>query len=143
MATTTVAVAEDYGEGWGVEYCTIKGLGRQIPDSCVPACGNFNANQTITKTEVLDFKGCKIEFVFDLTTGAVISAGIYQGEPSPPECKFSEFEIGDLQVGIPGTSDPEQQKATFGQALVSAGQESCSCRVIGGRVYCWGQNCPR
>ena len=158
ISSTTVAVAEEEyyapsarspapskenGYGYYVEYCEILGLGREIPDSCVPACGNYNANQTITKTEVLDFKGCKVQFVFDLNTGAVLDVALFEDpeEPSPPDCDLAEFGIGALELDIPGSTTPA--KATFGEALVSAGTESCSCRIIGGRVYCWGRNCPQ
>jgi len=145
VSSTTVAVGEDI-EGYYVEYCEIQGLGRQIPESCVPACGHFNANQTITKKEILDFKGCKLEFVFDLDTGGVIDVNLLgpQGPQNPNDCEFSEFPVGQLKLNIPtGTNGSVGLDATFGEALVSAGTDSCSCRVIGGRVYCWGRNCPQ
>ena len=109
---------------------------------CVPSCGNFDENQTITKTETLNFKGCLLEFEFWLETGAVKSVTLLNPED---DCDFIDFGIDELDLGIPATltSPATTLDATFGDGFLSAGPDSCSCRVIGGRVYCWGRNCPR
>lgn len=142
IATTAIGIKKSKKE-----YCEILGFGRRIPDSCVPGCGNFNVNQTITKTEILNFKGCFVQFDFDLNTGEVL--GVYKVEPpedyeggvDPDDCDLVPFDIGELTLEIPNSTVP--MGGTFGDGFISAGTDSCSCRVIGGRVYCWGRNCPQ
>ena len=141
FATTAIGIKKSKKE-----YCEILGFGREIPDSCVPSCGNFNANQTITRKEILDFKGCKLEFIFDLATGAVIDVDLFDDPEAPDDCDFVEFGVGEMTLNIPDGNPARSISipldATFGDGLISAGTESCSCRVIAGRVYCWGKSCP-
>jgi hypothetical protein len=147
------------------EYCEILGFGRQIDDSCVPNCGNFNQNQATTRTEIFEFKTCLVKFEYDALTGGVLDFGLVgvtnacgapgvgtpccavdsSGLPARPEsencCRAFTGNVGSLKLEIPGGEG--KLPATFGEAFVSAGTDSCSCRVIGGRLYCWGVNCPR
>lgn len=125
------------------EACMIAGLGTGTPyvlGSCVPSCGDYDPNQTIIKTEVLNFKGCRLEFQYSLETGEVTSVQL--SLDSPPGCQLLDFPVDQLQITVPGSSGPATMGATFGDGFISAGTESCSCRVIGGRVYCWGSPCP-
>jgi hypothetical protein len=164
MIDTSIVV----NAGNRTESCKISTLGPDTDSgACVPSCGNFNKNQTITKTEILDFKGCKAQFEFYLDTGAVASFGLaemcadlsggdleaccaeYPKDPWCCEgpysselcCEETDFDTAQLAVTIPGGTP--QVYATFGDGLLSIGPDSCSCRVIGGRVYCWGRPCPQ
>ena len=144
VSTTTVAVRKGNTAG----SCEIIGVGQEVvvEDSgyCVPSCGDFDENQTITRREVLNFKGCWLQFDFDLNTGAVVSVAKVDsetpGDPPKEQCDFLDFPVGQLQVIVPGGP---AEYATFGDGFISSGIDSCSCRVIGGRVYCWGRPCPR
>lgn len=163
---TTVTI-----KGQSEGRCTILGFGDEVeenilPDGCVPSCGNFDEEQTITKTEILDFKGCKARFEYNLATGSVLNFGAacdtglfptvdlgnccaenpndpFCASPSlPTTCDFPEYlaDDGGVTVTLPFSSGPVP--INFGDGLVSIGTDSCSCRVIGGRIYCWGQVCP-
>ena len=44
-----------------------------------------------------------------------------------------------LKVGATAISLGEGQ---FGEGYVSSGTNSCTTRIIGGRVYTWGNPCP-
>ena len=153
-----------------IDRCEILGVGdlleeNVLPDGCVPSCGNFDEEQTITKTEILDFKGCKARFEYNLATGSVLNFGAAcdtglfptvnltnccAENPNDPNCiplaadpcDFPEYlaDDGGVTVTLPFSSGPVP--INFGDGLVSIGTESCSCRVIGGRIYCWGQRCP-
>jgi len=161
---TTVTI-----KGQSEGRCTILGFGDEVeenilPDGCVPSCGNFDEDQTITKTEILDFKGCKARFEYDLATGSVFNFGAAcdtelfptvdetaccDENPNDPNCTplavnpcdFPTYSAEDQNVLVilDGAS---AVPVNFGDGLVSIGTESCSCRVIGGRIYCWGQTCP-
>ena len=143
IATTAIGIKQSKKE-----FCEILGFGRQIPDSCVPSCGNFNANQTITRKEILDFKGCKLEFIFDLASGAIVDVDLVEG--APEDCDFLELGVDELTLNVPDIQGGKNSNTktsiplggTFGDGLISVGTDSCSCRVIGGRVYCWGLRCP-
>jgi hypothetical protein len=167
VSSTTVGVGA-YTEGLEVEYCEILGLGREIPPSCVPSCGNFSSEQTRTRSEIFTFKECSVRFDFDPATGEVLNFGLniceedqqcneidrccelLDGEPDP-DCPYcceivGPLNVKDIQVELPDQEGIEKTvvelPATFGDGFISAGSDSCSCRVIGGRVYCWGKNCP-
>jgi hypothetical protein len=150
--------------------CEIKGVGdlvdeNVLPDGCVPSCGDFDEDQSIIKTEIIDFKGCKARFEWNLTNGSVVDFGAPCGEifidpddtdllaaccveyPDDPncggDCEFPEYydlDVDLITVDLPdGTGVP----LNFGDGLFSIGADSCSCRIIGGRVYCWGRPCPQ
>jgi hypothetical protein len=133
-STTTVAVRK----GNLLGSCEIAGVGEEIAidttGACVPSCGDFDPNQTLTRTEILNFKGCRVEFTFDLTTGAVESAVPLD----PLECDFYDLPAEQFQVIVDGVT----LNTTFGDGILSAGDNSCTCRSIGRRVYCWGKSCP-
>lgn len=143
-STTTVSVRKGNIAG----SCEIIGVGQEIvvedTGYCVPSCGNFDENQTITRREVLNFKGCWLQFDFDLNTGAVVGVqkvdSDVPGDPDKDDCDFLDFPVGQLKVTVPGGA---AEFATFGDGFISSGTDSCSCRVIGGRVYCWGRPCPQ
>jgi hypothetical protein len=163
----TVTTLSAKGNGPKIERCQTVGVGdlMEVEDSevalCVASCGNFDPNQTITKTEILDFKGCKAKFEFNLATGEVVDFGLapaqcsdstccqdnpldpYCCTPGTPDCcKEVDFFTTQLTLEAQGVPGFDPKDATFGDGLINIGPDSCSCRVIGGRVYCWGKNCP-
>jgi len=122
------------------ESCKIAGLGRPVPpalDGCVPGCGPFHPKQPIVSTEIMEFQGCFVEFVRDLTTGEILSAALIGDDDE--ECDFEEGDIDEVEIVIDETS---YGFGTFGDGFISSGSESCTCRLIGGRRYCWGRPCP-
>lgn len=112
---------------------------------------DVNPFQQTQKTETVNFKGCAVTFTYDVISGAVINA---VQEPPPlstkPACVGTQndgtccaFNGGEdvslLELTLNGHSLGTGQ---FGQGYVSSGQNSCTTRVIGGRVYTWGSPCP-
>jgi len=161
ISSSTVAFSKGRDKG----YCQIAAVGPEpvLPDGCVPSCGNFDEDQSLIKSEVIDFKGCGGRFEYNLATGAVLRFGaacddvtfptvdndecclVFPDDPnctplSATPCEFPTYdaETGTVKVILEGI----QHTVNFGDGLVSIGDESCSCRVIGGRLYCWGKNCP-
>lgn len=123
--------------------CEIKGVGdlvdeNVLPAGCVPSCGNFNPDQTLTKTEKLNFHGCEVVFEFDLNTGEVVDAFLTQ-ESQDNDCDFDEGSVAELELKVDNVSFGFGK---FGDGMISTGGNTCSCRVIGGRWWCWGRPCP-
>jgi hypothetical protein len=124
-----------------IQSCSIPGLGTDsslYSGSCVPSCGNFNADQTLTKTEKLNFQGCEVVFEFDLNTGEVVSAYLTE-ESIEAECDFDTGSVALLELKV---DDVSYGFGKFGDGMISTGSNTCSCRVIGGRWWCWGRPCP-
>jgi hypothetical protein len=123
-----------------LDRCEILGVGDLVDEEdealgpCVASCGNFDPNQTIVKEEVLDIKGCRAKFVFNTLNGQLIDFINLDGT-----CDSVEYDITQFDFLVDGESIGE---GLFGEGLFSAGSGTCSCRVIGGRVYCWGKPCP-
>ncbi len=63
-------------KGKNAQAFVIEGFGTDPPNACVSSCGNFDPDQTLTKTEVLKFKDCSVQFDFSLTTGEVMNAAL-------------------------------------------------------------------
>lgn len=126
------------------ESCAIAGFGdeRDPPpptDACVSACGNFHPDQVLKKTEVLTFKHCSVIFTYDLTTGQVIDAHL---TPESVDCDFFQASVSDVQVTVNVPGGGSLGLGKFGDGYISTGTESCTTRIIGGRVYTWGNPCP-
>ena len=141
-------------KGTRTEACAITGLGLetvQVASSCVSSCGNFHPKQTILKDEVFRFKTgggiqCFAKFERDLATGEVIT---FSADPrSDPACDFLENDVSALQLLLNGvavgasTSDPNGT-GQFGDGFLSTGSDSCTTRVVNGKVYTWGSPCPQ
>lgn len=140
--------------------CVIAGLGggeqTETADACVSSCGNFHPKQTILKEEVFRFltgtgKSCFARFRRDLSTGEVIDAGLTSTSdavsPSDIDCDFEEYPVSELQLVLGGSiviggSSGVGGEGQFGDGFLSTGSESCTTRIIGGRVYTWGDPCP-
>ena len=113
----------------------------------------YDANpfQQTQKNETVNFKGCAVTFTYDALTGAVLS--VVQ-EPPPvstkPICATGQnndsccaFNGGaDISLLHLTLGDDDLGTGQFGQGYVSSGSNSCTTRVIGGKVYTWGSPCP-
>ena len=112
---------------------------------------DVNPFQQTQKNETVNFKGCAVTFTYDVNTGLVLNAVL---EPPPLStkpvcaagqndgscCAFNGGEdVSHLELTLNGQPLGTSQ---FGQGYVSSGQNSCTTRVIGGRVYTWGSPCP-
>jgi hypothetical protein len=140
-AAQTIATSVILKAGKKVEACRIQGLGVDTTltvGGCVPSCGGFDPDQTLTKTEVLEYKGCAVEFTFSLATGELLSA-VLTPESVANDCDFHEGFIGQLELLVNGENFGV---GNFGDGTISTGTNSCTCRMIGGRWMCWGYRCP-
>jgi hypothetical protein len=97
-----------------------------------------NAFQAVNPTEVVAFKKCKVEFVKDPVTGEVLDGNLTAD--SPDTCNIFKNAVDQMTVTVPGAGDVGVPK--FGDGYVSSGTNSCITRIIGGRVYTWGDPCP-
>jgi len=141
---TTVAIPMgDDGPPRGddkVAACTILGIGLE---------GGPDPNQLTQRTETIDFKGCVVQFTRDPATGEVEKAQLLtETSPSGQPCQSPSLQddhtiaprpVGEIEVLV-GRFNLGGGK--FGDGYVSTGTESCTTRVIGGRVYTWGSPCP-
>jgi hypothetical protein len=111
---------------------------------------DVNPFQAAQKVETVNFKGCAVKFQFDVSTGAVVSAALDPDDSTKPVCPtgvndgsccaFNGGEdVGHLELSLNGQP---LGAGVFGEGYVSSGTNSCTTRVIGGRVYSWGSPCP-
>ena len=134
--TSMAGLRDEHDRDDGLEACTILGLGLE---------GGPDAFQVTLRTETIDFKGCEVEFTRDPVTGEVQKARLLtetsdSGEPcqsptlrddgtiDPRPAGGVEVILGAVNLGV----------GRFGDGYISTGTESCTTRVIGGRVYTWG-----
>jgi hypothetical protein len=136
---TATSVALGPGNG-DAKACTILGIGLE---------GGPDVNQTTAKTETVNFKGCVVEFTRDAATGDVLKAVLVtdtadNGEPCTGPSVDEHGVIAPLPIEqVALTLDGVGLGAgKFGDGFISAGTESCTTRVIGGRLYTWGAPCP-
>jgi hypothetical protein len=122
----------------GIEACEILGIGLE---------NTRNPDQATQTTETVDFKGCVVEFTRDATTGEVVRARLT--EDSPDDCTSPFLDEGrilrpqpveDLEIKL--KDGPTLGRGKFGDGYISTGNDSCTTRVIGGKVYTWGSPCP-
>lgn len=106
-----------------VEACGIIGL------SYVPLADPKAATST---TEFLTFEGCTMALVKSATTGEVLDAFI-DTEKSTPGCTLDINKLSDLRLTIAGV--PVEGPVNFGEGQISTGLNSCSTRLIGGKLY--------
>ena len=117
-------------------YCPIKsynvlGLGLDLPEGCVSSCGNFAPSQALVSREVTKFKECEVFFDKNLTNGTI--SAFDKTDPLSP-CQVFEGSVKDLSIqglGLP----PGADKVSFGDGVVSSGEESCNTRFVAGRFY--------
>ncbi len=118
----------------------------------VPGLGyDVNPFVAAQKVETVNFKGCAVTFRYDVMSGAVLSATLEAPPVSTkPACGVGQndntccaFNGGDDVSNLELTLNGQSLGAgVFGDGYVSSGQNSCTTRVIGGRVYSWGSPCP-
>lgn len=121
---------------------------------CFPIRGlglTASSDQLIQQVQrVTSQDGCAVDFITDSLTGEVLSAKLtpesidnncnspslnVDGETINP-LNAEEFEL--TRPGFPGNYG----KWKFGEGYVRSGDNSCTTRIIGGRVYTWGAPCP-
>jgi hypothetical protein len=139
---TSIVAKKGYQKG----ACKIAGLGSAAEPAtagaCVPNCGGFDPFQTITRSEVLTFKPaasnpCSVRFDYDSTTGDVVHAELTDDSG---HCDLLVSDVENLEITLDGHF---LGHGTFGDVkFLSSGSNSCTTRVIGGRVYSWGDPCP-
>jgi len=115
-------------------YCSkVPGLGLDAPAAQV--------------TETLTHDGCSVEFTLNSATGTVISAKLTQ-ESIDSGCSSPSLgdggvidpkSVGALEINLDGTS---LGAGAFGSGYFQTGANSCITRIVGGRVYTWGNPCP-
>jgi hypothetical protein len=143
--TSVAILTGDDHHGWKhdddrVSACTILGLGLEAGP---------NPDQTTLRTETIDFKGCEVEFTRDAVTEEVVEARLLtsvsdsglpcQSPTLDEENRIKPLLAAEVEVSL-GRFNLGAGK--FGEGYVSTGTESCTTRVIGGRVYTWGSPCP-
>jgi hypothetical protein len=121
------AVATKKGSRIGV--CRILGIGLE---------SGPNPFQQVQKTETVRFKNCSVDFHYDAATGEFLSAEL---APDSAGCDFYETTIDQVTLTVPGAG--ELTDAKFGEGYISTGSDSCTTRIIGGKVYTWGSPCPQ
>jgi hypothetical protein len=141
-------------KGKSLSSCSIAGFGLEstVSSACVSSCGDFDEDQTLLKTEILNFKGCAVRFDRNLASGEVVSAELL------PQCVGSnddlcspasncspliEADVAELELFLNGTALGDGTgQGKFGDGILATGSNTCTTRVIGGRVYTWGAPCP-
>jgi len=121
-----------------VKSVAVTGLGYEISP--------FAPLQTV---ESVNFKGCVVDFTRDPLTGAVTDAVLNQLTSTKPRCSATgqtnccsdviTNTIDKLSLTLNGQ---ELGAGQIGDGYVSSGVNSCTTRVVGGRVYTWGSPCP-
>lgn len=122
-------------KGSCIKSTAIQGLGLDGPGG--------DAFQTSTKTETKVFKGCAVTFELN-AAGDVINAfnDPTQSNPTPghPCSELIVSDAQDLTLTLDGVGDLGLGR--FGDGYFSSGDNSCTTRIVGGRLYTWGSPCP-
>ncbi|MFN8094618.1 MAG: hypothetical protein U0599_20785 [Vicinamibacteria bacterium] len=124
-------------------------------DSCVKSFAvtgvgyEISAFQQLQTVESVNFKGCVVDFIKDPLTGAVTDAVLNQLASTKVRCSTTgqtnccsdvmTDTVDKLSLTLNGV---ELGAGQIGEGYVSSGTNSCTTRVIGGRVYTWGSPCP-
>jgi hypothetical protein len=112
-----------------VKCFSILGLGL---DSA-PVAG---VTETLSHRDPVTGKLCSVEFTLDSAGANVLAAKLTPD--SDPDCDLRVDKVEDVEITIGG----QPHKLKFGQGYLQSGLNSCTTRVIGGRVYSWGSPCP-
>jgi hypothetical protein len=140
---TTVATKK----GTKIGACRIEGIGLEN------VAGVF---QSTPKVECNNFKGCVVCFTRDPATGDVLNAELEppapDGQSTLPACGGSVVEnccsapitstIDKLNLSLDIGDGVPLGAGQIGDGYISSGTNSCTTRVIGGKVYTWGTPCP-
>jgi len=138
---------EDSQDFWVV----VKGIVQPVPTTvvakkkthpyttyCAPVLGLGLDGPVAPVTETLEHGECAVEFTMNAFTGTVLSAKLTQASVDAA-CDFLTNDVQDLAITLHG--DPIGT-VNYGNGHFNTGGESCTTRVIGGRVYTWGKPCP-
>ena len=119
-------------KGSCIKSFPIAGLGLEGP----------NAFLTTQKTETLVFKGCAVTFELNPTTGEVVNAynDPSQSDPNVTCSDLIVSTVDKLNLTLDGVGN--LGFGQVGEGFISSGTDSCTTRVVGGRVYTWGSPCP-
>ena len=132
------SVATKKGSSYG--QCRILGIGLESVASTF---------QATAAAECQDFLGCTVCFMKDTATGDVVSAALNEEMSTKQTCGSGvtqnccsalitesidklQLMLGTIPLGF----------GQIGEGTVSSGTGSCTTRIIGGRVYSWGDPCP-
>lgn len=117
---------------------------------CFPIVGlglTASSSQLIQQVQrVTSQDGCAVDFITDSLTGDVLSAKLTAESltngctsPSLNGDTIEPLDAAEFEV-FRGSESFGSWK--FGEGYIRSGQNSCTTRVIGGRVYTWGDPCP-
>jgi hypothetical protein len=89
-----------------------------------------------------------VEFTLDKFGGNVLSAkltdaSIQAGCQSPdmaPDGTLNPKSVEGLQLTLDGD---DLGTGKFGDGYIQSGEQSCTTRIVGGKVYTWGSPCPQ
>jgi hypothetical protein len=135
---TTVAIKK----GSDVGECRILGIGLD---------GVASLFQSTQKKETINFKGCAMTFTRDAATGAVLNVAFDPSQSTKPSCSASGADpmaccsdlittnVDKVNLSVDGLDLGFGQ---LGDGYLATGNNSCTTRIIGGRVYTWGSPCP-
>jgi hypothetical protein len=102
---------------------------------------DFNAvapvTETLTHENPTTQEKCSVEFTLDSIGGNVLSAKLTP-DSIQAGCNLRVDNAPDVEIKINGIL----HRMKFGQGYFQSGEQSCTTRVIGGRVYSWGNPCP-
>jgi len=88
-------------------------------------------------TETQTHGDCTVLFTLDAATGTVLSAKLTP-ESITEGCQLRIDDVTDIEVTLGGVP---LGTAQFGNGVIQTGNTSCTTRIIGGRVYSWGDTC--
>ncbi|HEY6554284.1 MAG TPA: hypothetical protein VI669_13085 [Vicinamibacteria bacterium] len=119
-------------KGSCIKSTAILGLGLEGP----------SVFQAAKKAETIVFKGCAVKFELDAVTGQVVNAETdpLQSDPGANCSPLFVNDVSELSLTLTGLGD--LGAGQIGDGYISTGTNSCTTRVIGGRVYTWGSSCP-
>lgn len=122
--------------------------GRTIQAFAIMGLGFDNVQspfQTTKRSETSVFKGCAVVFEYD-GAGNVTNAFNDHAQDIPafnPNCSQLRVNTVDkLSISVDDINLGPLGIGQFGDGYISSGTNSCTTRVVGGRIYTWGSPCP-
>jgi hypothetical protein len=95
--------------------------------------------------ETLTHEDCSVVFTLNAITGAVLHAELTSD--SDPDCDFVATDVENLNITVDDEALCNNPPCNlgpgrFGQGYIHSDNQSCTTRIIGGRLYTWGNPCP-
>lgn len=124
-------------KGWCSQSFAVQGLGLEGP----------NPFRLARRTETVNFKGCEVLFEIDPETDEVVSArltpeSLKAGCESPSQTSDGVIEPMSADAAELSVNGQSYGFGKWGDGYFSTGENSCTTRIIGGRLYSWGNPCP-